>query len=302
LRGIDGNGDALRLEPEYVKNGLRSVAQHFATVQSGHRTEQDAALAMRRQVTQQRFTPLDRMILARGEVDDPGGECIPVVADPTRSGLGRFAATREQSVATRLMTLETMGLARAQAPHRWEVRRDLEAALKSMQRAADHQKTLAAHGALLSDRRLQLSAPNWRDITSLEGRVLSHGEEENGKRYLLLEGTDARVYYLRNTPELDDARSRGELTTNAFLVIRKTIEADRRRRLTVVNLGDAESILKNDNHFTVLAKRLVQGGTFLPDHEQWCGWLGRYHERVAEAVRSVEKRELRKAKPPELER
>jgi hypothetical protein len=89
----------------------------------------------------------------------------------------------------------------------------------------------------LSDQRLQLSAPNWRDVTSLEGRVLSHGEEENGSRYLLLEGTDARVYYLRYTPELDEARSRGELTTNSFVVIKKTMDEDRRRRILVTNLA-----------------------------------------------------------------
>jgi type IV secretory pathway VirD2 relaxase len=58
------------------------------------------------------------------------------------------------------MTLETMGLARADGPHQWQVRRDLETALKAMKRAADRQKTLAAHEALLSDQRLQLSAPS----------------------------------------------------------------------------------------------------------------------------------------------
>jgi len=182
------------------------------------------------------------------------------------------------------MTLETMGLARADGPHQWHVRRDLETALKAMQRAADHQKTLAAHGALLSDQRLQLSAPNWRDITSLEGRVLSHGEEENGSRFLMLEGTDARAYYLRYTPELDEARSRGDLKTNSFVKIEKTIDEDRRRRIVVVNLGDAEALFENRDHFRSLAKRLEQRGVVPFDDERWGGWLGRYHEKLREAV------------------
>ena len=183
-----------------------------------------------------------------------------------------------------MMTLETMGLARADGPHQWQVRRDLETALKAMQRAADHQKTLAAHGALLSDQRLQLSAPNWRDITSLEGRVLSHGEEENGSRFLMLEGTDARAYYLRYTPELDEARSRGDLKTNSFVKIEKTIDEDRRRRIVVVNLGDAEALFENRDHFRSLAKRLEQRGVVPFDDERWGGWLGRYHEKLREAV------------------
>ena len=183
-----------------------------------------------------------------------------------------------------MMTLETMGLARADGPHQWQVRRDLETALKAMQRAADHQKTLAAHGALLSDQRLQLSAPNWRDITSLEGRVLSHGEEENGSRFLMLEGTDARAYYLRYTPELDEARSRGDLKTNSFVKIEKTMDEDRRRRIVVVNLGDAEALFENRDHFRSLAKRLEQRGVVPFDDERWGGWLGRYHEKLREAV------------------
>ena len=62
LRGLDTKGEEFKLDREYVKNGLRSVAQHFATVQLGYRTEQDATLALRRQVPLQRFTPLDRLI------------------------------------------------------------------------------------------------------------------------------------------------------------------------------------------------------------------------------------------------
>jgi hypothetical protein len=284
LRGLDARGEEFKLDREYVKNGLRTVAQHFATVQLGYRTEQDATVALRRQIPLQRFTPLDRLILARTQSLDGVSGDFPVAADPIRPGLGRFAAVREQSLASRLMTLATMGLARADGVHQWRVRCDLETALRAMQRAADKQKTLAAHGALLSDQRLQLSAPNWRDITSLEGRVLSHGEEENGSRYLLLEATEGRIYYLRYTPELDEARSRGELTTNSFVVITKTIDEERRRRIVVANLGDAEALFESRDHFRSLARRLAQRGVVPFEDERWGGWLGRYHERLREAV------------------
>jgi hypothetical protein len=152
-----------------------------------------------------------------------------------------------------------MGLARPDGPHQWQVRRDLETVLKAMKRAADNQKTLAAHGALLSDPRLQLSAPNWRDVTSLEGRVLSHGEEEDGRRYLMLEGTDGRVYYLRYTPELDEARSRGDLTTNSFVVINKTVEEDRRRRIVVAKTEPGSGTVKNCRRIRSLKNSLGFG-------------------------------------------
>ena len=288
LRGLDTNGESFKLDREYVKNGLRSVAQHFATVQLGYRTEQDSTLALRRQVPLQRLTPLDRLILARTEPLDSGSGYFPVAANPTRPGLGRFAAIREQALASRLMTLETMGLARTNGAYRWQVRCDLETALRAMKRARDHQKTLAAHGALLSDQRLQLSAPSWRDITSLEGRVLSHGEDENASRYLLLEGTDGRVYYLRYTSELDEARSRGELTINSFVVITKTVDEERRRQIVVANLGEADALLQNRDHFRSLARRLLQRGIVSLEDDGWGGWLGKYHETLRETLLDLE--------------
>ena len=48
---------------------------------------------------------------------------------------------------------------------------------------------------------------------------------------LMLGETDARAYYLRYTPELDEARSRGDLRTNSFVKIEKTMDEDRRRRI-----------------------------------------------------------------------
>jgi len=284
LRGVDASGEAFKLDRDYIRNGLRAVAQHFATVQLGYRTEQDATLAFRRQVPLQRFTPLDRLIVARTQPLDGISGDFRVTVDPTLPGLREFAASREQSLASRLRTLQTMGLARPDGPHQWQVRRDSETALKAMKRAADNQKTLAAHGALLSDPRLQLSAPNWRDVNSLEGRVLSHGEEEDGRRYLMLEGTDGRVYYLRYTPELDEARSRGDLTTNSFVVINKTVDGDRRRRIVVATLGNAEALFENRDHFRGQAKRLIEHGVNLSDGERWSGWLGRYYEKLREAV------------------
>ena len=64
LRGRDAKGEEFNLDRDYVRNGLRAVAQHFATVQLGYRTEQDATVAFQRQVPLQRFTPLDRSIVA----------------------------------------------------------------------------------------------------------------------------------------------------------------------------------------------------------------------------------------------
>jgi hypothetical protein len=122
------------------------------------------------------------------------------------------------------MVLDSIGLAESTGPKTWRVRRDFVSVLRAMQRSADRQKTLAAHGALISDERLQMTVLDLRSLTTLEGRVLVHGEEESsGRSYLILEGTDAQVHYVYDAPEIAAARNRGGLPTNSFIQLRKSI-------------------------------------------------------------------------------
>jgi hypothetical protein len=71
---------------------------------------------------------------------------------------------------------------------------------------------------------------------------------------------------------------------NSFVVIRKTVDEDRRRRIVVANLGNAEMLFENRDYFRPLAKRLVENGVNLSDDERWSGWLGRYYEKLRESV------------------
>lgn len=284
LRGIDKKGLEFKLPRDYVKSGLRAVAQHAVTAQLGYRTEQDAVLAYQQQIPEQRLTPLDRIILQRMESAPLEDAVARISVIPGSLGSTNLGGIRERSVESRLRTLSAMGLAQLAGPQLWDVRRDFESVLRAMQRAADHQKTLTAHGALLSDQRLQLSAPKWRDIKSLEGRVLSHGEGETGNRFLLLEGTDGRVYYLGYTQELDEARARGDLRTKSFVAITKSIDEDHKRRIQIVNFGNAEALLENQAHFQTVAERLIKRGQLCIGDERWNGWLGQYEDRLQNAI------------------
>ena len=79
----------------------------------------------------------------------------------------------------------------------------------------------------MSDERLPLSVLDLRELTTLEGRILVHGEEESGRSYLMLEGTDAQVHYVYYTPEMEAARSGGGLCTNSFVRLRKLLNEGR---------------------------------------------------------------------------
>src|SRR5215471_8647123 len=67
LRGRTSDGQPLQFSRAYIKEGIRAIAEDYCTRQLGYRTELDAAEAERREVTEKRFTSLDRSILKRAE-------------------------------------------------------------------------------------------------------------------------------------------------------------------------------------------------------------------------------------------
>src|SRR5260221_5745404 len=122
------------------------------------------------------------------------------------------------------MHLQAMGLAQFVAPHRWSVQADFERVLRTLQQSGDRQKMLVAHGALLSDNRLPLQVTTPRQLQSVAGRVLLHTEDEQtGKRYMLVEGTDAKVHLIYHTSAIDEARSELQLTVGSFIRIQERL-------------------------------------------------------------------------------
>jgi hypothetical protein len=182
-----------------------------------------------------------------------------------------------------------MGLAERAGPNTWQVRGDFEDILRAMQRSADRQKMLTAHGVLMSDERLPLVVLDFRHLTSLEGRVLVHGEEETGRQssYIMLEGTDGRVHYVYYTPEMEAARGRGGLRINSLVRLRKLV-SEGHTVLEIDELGDSESILRNKRYLQETAQRLMRRG-IVPQEDGWNGWLGRYQKALVEAATTVER-------------
>src|SRR6185295_163253 len=147
----------------------------------------------------------------------------------------------DQYVIARMRVLVSMGLAEQNTSNSWRVRSNFEQTLRSIQRTADRQRTLAAHGLPVSDKRLTFRVVDFRRISLLEGRVLVHGEDEiSGRHYLMLEGTDAKIYFVPYLDEIENARARGQLRPGSFVSLRKQFE-NGRPALEVSDLGDAEA-------------------------------------------------------------
>jgi hypothetical protein len=293
LRGIGAEGHPLHLSKDYVKQGIRHLAEDLCTRQLGHRTDLDAAVAQRREVHQHRFTSLDRIIKRGAEkAEEADFSFFTVAKPPHRAGVSGSAPLVEQHSTERLRFLESMGLAESTGPNTWRVRQDFENVLRAMQRSADRQKMLAAHGVLISDERLPMAVLDFRRLTILEGRILVHGEEDTGRRagrcYFMLEGTDGQIHYVYYVPEVEAARNRGSLRTNSFVRLRKSF-SDGHPTLKVDDLGDSESILRNKGYLRAAAQRLVRRG-IVAQEDGWKGWLGRYQKALREIATTLDRR------------
>jgi type IV secretory pathway VirD2 relaxase len=294
VRGVRSDGQSLRLSRDYVKHGIRSIAQDLCTRQLGYRTQREAAEAERREIIEERFTSLDRRLLrdAQEISSDLGPSYFAVTRNPIQAGSSETVRHRMNHEVARLAVLCRMGLAESMGPNRWRVRQDFDQILRAMQRTSDRQRTLAAHGALVSDERLPMEVLDVRQITSVEGRVLVHGQDEqSGRNYLMLEGTDAKVYFINYSREMEQARSRGDLRTNSFVRLRK-LSLDGDLTLDVKDLGDADQLLTNPRHLGEEARELLKRG-IMPTEDGWGGWLGKYQAALCKTAREIEERKER---------
>ncbi len=285
VRGLRSDGAGLRMSRDYIQQGIRTAGEHLCTRQIGFRTELDAAEAERREISEKRFTTLDRQIMreASNPNADFGPQYFEVVRNPTEAGLSDMARLRIQHEASRLAVLQRMGLAESTSGASWLVRRDCEQVLRAMQRSADRQKTLALHGALLSDDRLPMTTLDVGDLTSVDGRILVHGEEEaSGRSYLMLEATNGQVYHIYRTPEMEELRSQRGLQTNSFIRLRK-LSTVRGPVVEIKDMGDSEAILSNKTHLRETAREMGRQGA-CPQDGGWKGWLGRYQKALVDAA------------------
>ena len=283
MRGIDRHGREVRLPKEFVKQGIRKIAEDWCTEELGYRTRAQALEAQRREVNETRYTALDRVI-ARADSRTGEGTHFPITCQGGRGGA--------QFVVARLAVLEGMGLARRLSADGWEVRRNFGTVLRGMQKMADRQRTLALGGVLRSDERLPIQPLDLRAVDCVEGRILVHGEEENGRSYMMLESTEGKVCAINHTRRMQEMRNAGRLQVNSFVRLR-TVSAVGRSRVEVDELGTAESILENRGFLRETAQRLLRKG-ITPAEDGWTGWLGRYQHALSRAVNDLapEQREL----------
>lgn len=111
----------------------------------------------------------------------------------------------------------------------------------------------------------------------------------------MLEGTDGQIHFVQYTPEMEAARSQGQLRTNSFVKLRRILSADAGAITDIKEFGDANALLTSRHYFRAEAQRLTNSG-IVPSEDGWGGWLGEYQRTLRRAAYAVEEQ------PPTKER
>ena len=203
VRGRDERGQDLVMARDYIGHGIRARAQDLVTLELGPETELERIAKLTREVVQERFTLLDRSLVARAR-DNVLAITAADAADHSRHAL-RMG---------RLKTLERLGLAQERRPGVWQLDAGLDSKLRRLGERADKikmmQRALADAGLDRSTAGFALFDRGTRK-QPLVGKVVGVGfiDEITDRHYVVVDGADARVHYVelgRLRPENVPAR------------------------------------------------------------------------------------------------
>ena len=127
LRGKEEGGRDLVIHREYISRGLRARAQELATIELGPRSEHEIRARLAGEVTDERWTQLDRTLQRAAEASKSG----VIDLRPQRDRSEDDRQIRGLLIG-RLQRLEAMGLARAIGPAQWMLAADAEPTLREI--------------------------------------------------------------------------------------------------------------------------------------------------------------------------
>jgi type IV secretory pathway VirD2 relaxase len=203
VRGVTDDGKTLNIAGDYIAYGVRERASEIVTRELGRQTELEVTKQLEREVDADRFTRLDRMLIA----EQQGKEFSDL--RPDQDMRDTFRQNRALLIE-RARKLEHMGLATEVETGKWMVSSKAEPVLRELGERGDIIKTMhraLEREGLAEDRHPSRYVLHRENATErIVGRVLDKGlgGDEMGERVrLVIDGVDGRVHHI----EMDAARA-----------------------------------------------------------------------------------------------
>lgn len=214
IRGKHPDGRDLIIPREYVSHRFRERAEELATELLGPRREPNQ---LDRMVNQERFTALDRELIAR--------------ARDRELQLGRMAydGPSEARAVQRLNRLEEWGLAAQSRPGVWRLDEDLQDKLIRLSDIRDRERATLR---LLAREDRSIERENLRHLEAahssnqrMVGRLIGFerlGDDHNGAQLIGIEGVDGNTWTAR-VSRLEDLRPLAGVERGAIIEIERAV-------------------------------------------------------------------------------
>jgi len=197
MRGVTDDGKMLNIAGDYIAHGIRERASDIVTLELGRQTEQEVSRQLEREVDAERFTRLDRMLIAEQAASNEFADLRP------DKDMAETMRQNRALLIDRARKLERMGLATEHTPGVWTISTRAEPMLRELGTRGDIIKTM--HQALdregVAEQRayagyvVHRAAPDERIVGRVIGKGL--GGDELGERIgLTIDGVDGRVHHL----------------------------------------------------------------------------------------------------------
>jgi len=243
VRGVTDDGKTLNIAGDYMAYGIRERASEIVTLELGRQTERDVTKQLEREVNADRFTRLDRMLIAEQREHEFSD------LRPDQDIRDTFRQNRALLI-DRARKLERMGLATEIETGRWIVSLKAEPILRELGERGDIIKTMhraLERNGLAGDRHSSRYVLHREKISErIVGRVLDKGlgSDEIGERVrLVIDGVDGRVHHV----ELDASRAE-EVGRGMIVAAGSAPSGPRAADRNIMDIADAQGIYRPSVH------------------------------------------------------
>jgi type IV secretory pathway VirD2 relaxase len=228
VRGRDDRGKEIIIPRHTISHGLRQRAQDWMTRELGPKSEHEKLSDLQREVSADRFTELDRRLVAltRENIVHPGTAHV---------------GTRDLLIQ-RARHLETMGLAHPASAGLWRLEPQMQQTLTRMGERVDIIRS--AQRALTAAKVERDAAQIATDRDSMQpviGRIVARGlsDELADRHHLIIDGIDGKVH----VREIGRANDRDDLKRGGIVEILPATNSSQ-QRVRMLSMAELEAQIK----------------------------------------------------------